>query len=129
MPHLQWHSFVVGLGVRPQEPVLRSLVRARAVHILHVIHKAQVRISNPLEVFQLKVNYSVMVYDCFVVAALSLELRQRQSSLASIADLSTVPSCFGVSLPVVRNECADLYIFDNEIAFSFFEPVLDSIQV
>lgn len=129
MPRLQWHSFLVRLGVRPQESILRSLVRTRAVHILHVTHETQVRIGDPLEMFQLKADYSVMVYDCFVVAALSLKFRQRQSSLASIADLSTVPSCFGVSLPIVRNECADLDIFDNEIAFSLFEPVLDSIQV
>lgn len=64
-----------------------------------------------------------------MVSPLGLELGEGKRCLASVPDLSTVPSGLVVISEIIQGEVNDLLSFNLDISFVIAEAVFDEVQI
>lgn len=99
------------------------------VQLLQVLGKLEVSLRYGLEIVHCKAYVCVWIQHRVMTSSLCLELGEGKRCLASVSDLSTVPSGLFVDSEIVQGEINDFLPLDLDISLVIAEAVFDEFQV
>lgn len=114
---------------RSDTKLARPDVLVDTIQLFEVFSELDVSLGYGVEVLDREAYVSIWIQDLLVISPLGLELGQGERCLASISDLSTVPSGPDVGFKVVQCKLDDLIPLDLDIRLVVVEAVLDELQV
>lgn len=117
---------------RTQPIVTRSLVTLCPSNIAQILPEAKVRILHRLEMLELKIHRLALVdlgrVGLFIIR-LGFKLGQRESRLAQIADLTSIPSRATMLTVVLLGEVLDGGGVEDDLAVLLLEALLGEVEV
>lgn len=129
-----WRMRRLGLGMPngltcSKTKFFRPDVLMDTIQLLQVLGKLEISLRYGLEVIHCKAYVRVWIQDRVMISPLCLELGEGKRCLASVPDLSTVPSGLIIDPEIVQGEINDLLPFNLDVPVVIAEAVFYEIQV